>query len=282
MGWRSTNRATAPAKTGVGPDGDEHRRHHHLEVARHPHGGDDRVEGEDDVEHRDLDEDRGGEGGAPAPHRLLVADLEAVVDLEGGLGDEEETSRGEQEVAAAHALPEEREEVGGEPHDPGDGEEQRDARGERCEEPEPAGERLAPWRETADDDGEEHDVVEPEDDLHRRQGREARPGLRLSPDVEHAPVLPEPGPRCRAAEPSLGQAKAVLVAVEVVHHLAAGLEHLDVAIASRQVAPCRRRGKVASGSVRGSRRPRCSLCAKLIPALLNKVSRRVDHLCGGW
>ena len=62
VGCRSMSRQTASAKTQHHADRGDDRGHHHGDVPRHPDRGEHRVEREDDVERDDLG-DRGAEGG---------------------------------------------------------------------------------------------------------------------------------------------------------------------------------------------------------------------------
>src|SRR5262249_19841918 len=130
---------------------------------------------EHDVEQDDLHD--GGDKDAAASQRLRYVDhLQLVVDLPRGLEDEEETAREQDEVASGHAAPQDLEEGTGEAHDPRDREQQADAHADGEDEAEPAREALLPGGEAADQDGDEDDVVDAEDDLHRRerdQGDEA-------------------------------------------------------------------------------------------------------------
>ncbi len=163
----------------------DHRRHHDRQVLRHPDGGYDRVEREDDVEQPDLDDDRPEGGGA---HRLRlggVLDLELVVDLDRRLPDEEEATGEQDEVAPGDAVAHHREQVAGQPHHPADGEEEPEPRHEGDDEPQLAGLRLLLPREAAGEDGEEDDVVDAQDDLHEGERRERDPGLGGAEQFEH-------------------------------------------------------------------------------------------------
>src|SRR6266545_5577427 len=159
-------------------DREHHRCDHHRQVLGHPDSGDDRVEREDDVEDADLDDDEpeARASGASRRELRLVAHLELVVNLEGGLGEEEEPAAEQDEVAPGPAVAEEGEELAGEPHHPGDAEEEEEPRPEREREPEAARRRLRLARQLPGQDREEDDVVDAEDDLHRREGGERDPG----------------------------------------------------------------------------------------------------------
>ena len=58
----------------------------------------------------------------------------------------------------------------GEPHDPGEREEQQDAHAHRAAEPERAPALLLFFRQLADEDRDEDDVVYAENDFEKRQG----------------------------------------------------------------------------------------------------------------
>src|SRR3989304_7254501 len=88
-------------------EGENHRHDHHFEVLDHSHGGDDRVQGKDDVEEHDLSHDPGelsSPGRASRFHfgAKRMRGLDLVVDFERGLGDEEEPPEDEEQVATAH------------------------------------------------------------------------------------------------------------------------------------------------------------------------------------
>ena len=111
VGWRSTKSPTAPANDEHHADGDDHRRDHDRELPSHADGGDHRVEREDDVEERDLHDDR-PEGAAAALRAALlgVLHLELVVDLVRRLRDQEQAADEQDEVAAGESVAEDREE----------------------------------------------------------------------------------------------------------------------------------------------------------------------------
>src|SRR5690606_20249508 len=98
------------------------------------------------------------------------------MDLVGGLSDEEEAAKDQDEAPPADLDARHLEERPREPHDPGNAEEQRQPGDERASEPEPAGAGSLLRRQPPGQDRNEDDVVDAENDLERRQRQEADPG----------------------------------------------------------------------------------------------------------
>jgi hypothetical protein len=145
-------------------------------LADHADGRDHRVEREDDVEQEDL-HDHAPERRRRARRDVPLHAFELLVDLVRALRQPEEASDQQNQIAAGDLLPEHGEQRRGEPDDPGQGEQQRDAdeHGER--EPDASRPRLLLDRELARQNRDEHDVVDAEHDLERRQRRERDPDL---------------------------------------------------------------------------------------------------------
>ena len=110
LGWRSIEPADRARQEEHHEHRDDDRRDHDDDLVGHADGGDHRVEREDDVEQHDLEDH------APQRDRLrrelrsvtLLA-LEALVDLERRLCDEEEPAADEDDVASADLLAGDRE-----------------------------------------------------------------------------------------------------------------------------------------------------------------------------
>ena len=97
------------------------RRDHDRYVGNHADRGDHRVQGEHDVDDRDLDD--GVEEVAALARRLVVAFIftfQRVVHLLRALPQQEQTTEEQDQVAPGNTLAEHFEQVGGEAHDPGD------------------------------------------------------------------------------------------------------------------------------------------------------------------
>ena len=90
------------------------------------------------------------------------------------------------------ARPSTREERRGQPHHPGDGEEQPEPGDQRQRQAEAPGARLLGGRKAPGQDGEEDDVVDPQHHLHGRQRGQGDPGLRLREQFDHV-VRPRAG-----------------------------------------------------------------------------------------
>ena len=147
-------------------DGDDDGGDHDRELAGHADGGDDRVEGEDDVEDHDLADD-GGKRRRDAGAGVAFLAFELLVDFDGGFPEEEEAAADEDEVASREAVVEGVEERLCEAHDPGEGEEEQDAHAHGAGEAEGAGAWLLVAGQLADQDGDEDDVVDAEDDFEK-------------------------------------------------------------------------------------------------------------------
>ena len=105
--------------------------------------------------------------------------FELVVNLDGRLPQQEQAAADEDEIAAREAVIERGEERLGEPHDPGEREEQQDAHAHRAAEAERPRALLLFFRQLADEDGDENDVVYAENDFEKREGEKARSARRL-------------------------------------------------------------------------------------------------------
>ena len=124
-----------------------------------------------------------------------ILPLQLVVDLPRALGHQEEAARDQDEVAPRDLVPHQDEERRGEPHDPGEAQQQQDAREHRQREPDGAGLRLLVLRQLPREDGDEDDVVDAEDELEgelkRRKSlqNERRTVRAFSPDPVPGQVL---------------------------------------------------------------------------------------------
>src|SRR5690606_13340566 len=156
--------------------GDHHRRDHHPDaaglVADHADRGDHRVEREDQVERDDLDQ-HGAEGGLDLGAGVTLLAFQALVDLEGGLPDQEEAADQQDQRLPGEVVPEQGEQRRGQLHDQGDRGEQRQPADQREPDAQPA--RLVPLvgGELPGAYRDEDQVVDPEDDLQHGQGEEA-------------------------------------------------------------------------------------------------------------
>ena len=165
------------------------RDHHHRHVVGHAHRGDHRVEREHDVDDCDLHQDAGEAdarcGRGARRGGCVVLALEAGVDLVHALPEQEQAAADEDEVAARDLLPEHAEQRLGQPHDPGQRQQQQDARAHRERQAEPA-RKVAPFgRQPADQDRDEDDVVDAEHDLECGQRGQGDPGVGIGDPVEH-------------------------------------------------------------------------------------------------
>ena len=162
-------------------DRHDHRDVHDRELVGHAHGGDDRVDREDEVEDQDL-EDRAAEGQVQrlAHHLVLVVrGIDRVVDLLGRLPDQEEAARDQDQVAPGEAVPEGGEDGLGQADDEGDGREQDEPHDQRRRDAEAAGPGPVLGGQLVGQDRDEDEVVDAEHHLHRDQRHHGRPALGL-------------------------------------------------------------------------------------------------------
>src|SRR5690606_13239607 len=106
---------------------------HHRNVLHQANSGDDRIQREDDVDYRDLQDyahepglDRTARGGL-----ILDFPLDAVPDLHGALEQQEQTAEEQNQVATRNTHLENREQIFGETHDPGNRQQQQNPRAHR-------------------------------------------------------------------------------------------------------------------------------------------------------
>jgi hypothetical protein len=119
--------------------------------------------------------------------------VQLVMDLHGGLADQEEASEQQDEIAPRDVVPQHREERPRELHDPGDAEQQQDARDERPRQPQRAGLGLLLGRQLTGENGDENDVVDAEHDLEHRQREQGNPRLRIGNPIEHVRTVVRSG-----------------------------------------------------------------------------------------
>src|SRR5690606_40250974 len=91
-------RTNRPRRDHHHADRDDHGGDHHRDLVHHPNCGDHRVQGEHDVQQQDLDDDV-AEGGMTAYLRSVLT-LQLVMDLDGALRNEEQTTHDEDQVPA--------------------------------------------------------------------------------------------------------------------------------------------------------------------------------------
>ncbi len=156
---------------------DDDREHHHRNVAHHPHCGDDRIEREDDVDHRDLHERAVEAGGGTAAMPFVAGALERRVDLHHGLREQEQPAADQDQVAPRDVGRVDRDQRIGEAHHPRERQKQADPHQHREGEPDQSRPLALLGRQAGDEDRDEDDVVDAQDDFERRQAQQRRPGF---------------------------------------------------------------------------------------------------------
>jgi hypothetical protein len=125
-----------------------------------------------------------------------VTGLELVVDLVGRLGDQEQAATEQDQVAPREASTENREQRLGEPHHPGQREEEPEPHDERERDAEAAGLRLVLGGQLGGEDRDEDDVVDAEHDLHRGECQQADVRVGVGQELEghgrHVPCAGRP------------------------------------------------------------------------------------------
>jgi hypothetical protein len=167
--------------------GDQDRDHHDRDVLRHADRGDDAVDREHQVQHQDLaDRGRHAHAGrlAGLEHVRAGLGVDVVVDLLGGLPDQEQAAGDQDQVAPGEAVAERGEDRLGEPHDDRDGPQQRQAHDQGGADAEAAGPGPLVLGQLVGEDRDEDQVVDAEHDLHHDQRDEGHPGGRVGEQGE--------------------------------------------------------------------------------------------------
>ena len=156
-------------------DGD----HHHGHMVGHAYRGDDRVERKDDVQEQDLKENA-AEGRMHTDGFFAFDSLEVVMNFMGSLGQEEQPTDDQDQVASGDLVAEDGEQGCCELDDPGKEEQEDDAHDHRQSQTDHAALLSLILGESARENRDEDDVVDPQDDFQRGQGHQRDPGLRFS------------------------------------------------------------------------------------------------------
>ena len=153
---------------------------HHRHVGNHADGGNHRVQGEHDVDDGDLD--NGVDELATGAFGLVLGFIftfQGVVHLLGAFPQQEQATEEQDQVATGDALAKHHEQVGGQLHDPGDRQQQQDARDHGQRQAEDPSACLHMLGHAADQDRNHDDVIDAQDDLKGRQGEEGNPDFRI-------------------------------------------------------------------------------------------------------
>ena len=154
-------------------DGDDHDRHLIDQADR----GQDRIEREHDIEQDDLHEHAAQSGRACARCRMRLIALERLVDLGGGLPEQEDAATDEDDVAPREVTIEQRDERLRQADDPRDRQQQQDPHSHGQPQADVSGLIALVRRKPLHEDRDEDDVVDAEDDLEHRQRQQGDPGL---------------------------------------------------------------------------------------------------------
>ena len=146
--------------------GDDDRRHHHGQVIDHAHGGDHRVEREHRVQQHDLRHDHAKAGVGPGGIAAAVLRaFQALVQLSGGLEQQEQPAHQQDEVAPRNTQWPHAEQRCGECDQPGHGRQQHQTHAQRKGQTDDAGPVALCGRQLVGQDGDEYEVVHPQHDL---------------------------------------------------------------------------------------------------------------------
>src|SRR5690606_29190521 len=168
----------------------DNRRHHHRHVVHQPNSGNHRVQREDDIDNRDLqdDADEAGLYRRTAVSLLFFLAFHAVPDFHGALEQQEQTTEEQDQIAPGNTLTQYGEQVASQSHDPGDRKQQQNARPHRQRQAEETRLGLLLFRQPADQDGDEDDVVDAKDDFQGSQSQKRDPDFRVAKPF-HAGLL---------------------------------------------------------------------------------------------
>ncbi|MCY1442646.1 hypothetical protein D9M71_590230 [compost metagenome] len=125
----------------------------------------------------------------------MDASLQAFVQLHGGLEQQEYTAEQHDQVTAGEALVEDLDQRLGQGHQPGDAGQQAQAHDQRQRQAEQPRAVTLMGRQLVRQDGDEHQVVDAQDDFQDDQGQEAQPGSGVSYPFHRGQAL---GRRLRA------------------------------------------------------------------------------------
>src|SRR5690606_31947693 len=157
------------------PDGDDHGGHHHFEVVDHAHRGNHRIEREHGVEHHDLGDDDAKTGVGGRLQRSVTLSFNAFVHFHGALEDQEKSAEYQDEVAPREPTASDMEERRGQVEHPCYGREQRQAHDQRQREPHDARPVALLGGQLVCQNGNEDQIVDPENDLEDHQSQQADP-----------------------------------------------------------------------------------------------------------
>ena len=128
----------------------------------------------------------------------MLGSFQLVVDLVRRFRDQKESAEQKNEPSAAESEARHRKERRCEPNNPGDGEQEQDARDKRAHQSQSSRLGLLVLREFGRENRNEDDVVDAEHDLEHRQRQQSDPCLGVG-DPIHLPHLPS-----MVKKPSLG------------------------------------------------------------------------------
>jgi hypothetical protein len=158
---------------------------HDLDVLRHADRGDDRVDREHQIDRHDLQHDHGEGRINLGGGRLGFVGLHLGVDLVRRLGDQKQSTGDQDHVVPGEITSEQSRDRIGQPHQIGQAEQQQDAEDKRERKADLARAARIARRAARHQHRNEHDVVDAEHDLERRQRDQRGPGIRIGQEVEH-------------------------------------------------------------------------------------------------
>src|SRR5690606_9399813 len=169
-------------------DGDHHGRDHHADLVGHSDRSDHGIETEDHVQQQDLDDDRGERRNGDL-HLVGFLTFEFLVDLEGGLPQQEQTTEDQDDVTSREFVANHLEQGLREADHPADGEQEQDPHHHRQTETHRPCSRSLRLGQLVGEYGDEDDVVDAEDDLQNCQRDERDPDVGIGEPV-HPVTLP--------------------------------------------------------------------------------------------
>lgn len=190
-----------------GPGGEQHHPYgqddgddHDGQVRHETHGRNDRIEGKHDVQDGDLRQD--GKKPALLDSRGIRGrdNLQAAVYLMRGFSQEEKASGDEDQVPPGKVLPEDGKQRFHQAHDPDNAEEKRQPGQHRQAQPQPSRPVSLRSGEPAHENGDEDDVIDPEDHLEGHQRSQRNPRFGAVHPCQHVRFPIPEGPAHGAAK----------------------------------------------------------------------------------
>src|SRR5690606_4391624 len=165
--------------------GHDHGNRHHRQFIGHADGGNDRVDREHGVQDHDLGDHHAKAGVGQSGAAGVLAALEALMQLHGGLEQQEQAARQHDQVPGRHGVIADVEQRVGQGDQPGDTHQQDQAHDQGQGQAQHARLVTLVRRQFLRQYGNEYQVVDAQDDFQGNQRKQARPDSRISQPLKH-------------------------------------------------------------------------------------------------